>query len=155
MSTLDENAIRALLPKPNVQVPVQPPSDPTEPAIPGTIVNTNPPAQGSGDALIFDPDENITYDSLQTMQTTGNEIPFVPQYSGGSAPVASTPNVLDLAPAPTTAASTMVSNLKYWVILVACILILSFIGFFLMRRSPKPASNMPPGMNLNQIYGGR
>ncbi|MGA1563833.1 MAG: hypothetical protein ACO35C_04350 [Pontimonas sp.] len=153
MSTLDENAIRALLPKPNVAAP----APPVATSIPGTIANTNPPAQGSGDALIFDPDENITYDSLQTMQRTGNETPFVPQYNVPSVQTTSSPNVLDLAPSTQAAtASGYVSSLKFWVMLIASILIASFVIFLLMRSSkPSASPNAARGLDLNQIYGGR
>ena len=145
MSTLSESSLRALLPQRGPATGAA-----TEPSIAGTIVNTNPPASGPGDALIFDPDENITYDPLQTMTRT-NEVPSAPQVT-----INRSRNVIDVEPT-TAPASSGSFGMGFWIVLVAGLLILSFVVFLFMRSSSSgPASQQvsPQVPNsMNQFYG--
>jgi hypothetical protein len=143
MSTLSEGALRAMLPPPQNIVPTQPP--PTQP--PGTIRNTNPPAQGPGDALIFDPDENITYDPLQTL----------PREPRAPAPVVRpvrsplpSGNVVDLE---TTAAPDSGMGWKFWVILVAAVMVLSLVAFLVIRSSMRSSPPAQASPSLDNFYG--
>jgi hypothetical protein len=131
-----------MLPKPQGVPEPPPPSTP----IPGTIPNTNPPAAGPGDALIFDPDENITYDPLQTMQRT-SDVPPTPVIPEAVSP---SRNVIDLEPT-TPAPSGM--GMGFWVVLVAVLIVLSIIVFFVVRsmtpsRAPTTTTAASP---LNQM----
>jgi len=156
MSTLTENTLRSMLPQPNVQSSQSQPDSvslrASLPTIPGTIQNTNPPSSGPGDALIFDPDENITYDALQTIQQTTpqNNVPIV-----ASAPIQPpSSNVLDLQ--ATTAPSKLPSQMYLWVIGIVAVIIISLIIVFLMKgnsgSTPQPQMG---GFNFNQLYGQR
>jgi len=144
MSTLDESAIRQLLPTPNTVTQA-----PSGTPIPGTIQNTNPPASGLGDALIFDPDENITYDPLQASRTTP-EIPAAPTPVETSAPLGS--NVVDLETTPPPSGDGM--GWKFWVILVALLMVVSLVVFFVMRSSMSSPSQ-PQAPTLDNLYGAR
>lgn len=146
MSTLSESALRALLPKPDL-APTPPP--PTR--VPGTIVNTNPPATGSGDALIFDPDENITYDPLQTLPREQRDP--APVITQTLAPVPSG-NIVDLE-TETAPASSGGMGWKFWVILVAAVMVLSLIAFFVIRSSMQSTPPTQTNPSLNNFYGTR
>jgi len=144
MSTLSESSLRALLPQ-RGQTTTE-----TQPSIAGTVVNSNPPASGPGDALIFDPDENITYDPLQTMTRT-NDVPQAPQITINRMP---SRNVIDVDPAPPQPNSGF--GMGFWFILVAILLILSFVAFLFMRSSssPQQASQVSNGLgSMDQFYG--
>lgn len=146
MSTLDESSIRQLLPTPNTETQA-----PTETPIPGTIQNTNPPATGAGSALIFDPDENITYDPLQASRTTP-EIPAAPAPVETSAPLGS--NVIDLETTPPPSSGNGM-GWKFWVILVAILMVVSLVVFFVMRSSMSSSPPQAQAPTLDNLYGAR
>jgi hypothetical protein len=147
MSTLDEASIRRLLPKPDIGTPA-----PSETPIPGTITNTNPPASGPGDALIFDPDENITYDPLRATPTTP-EVPLMTQ-PNITQPMTSSSNVVDLETTPPPSGDGM--GWKFWVILVASILVLSLVVFLIVRSTMSSGSQQTAqAPTLENLYGGR
>jgi hypothetical protein len=146
MSTLSESALRELLPKPDTD---QVPGTPAPTQVPGTIVNTNPPAQGPGDALIFDPDENITYDPLQLLpRQSSAPKPVVTQ----TRPLAPSGNVVDLetTPAPTSSGGM---GWTFWVILVAFMMVVSLIAFFVIRSSMQSTPQTQAGPSLDNFYG--
>ena len=148
MSTLDEASIRRLLPKPDIGAPA-----PTQTPIPGTIANTNPPASGPGDALIFDPDENITYDPLRATPTT----PEVPPMTRPMTTQTNTSsnNVVDLETTPPPSGDGM--GWKFWVILIASILVLSFVVFLIVRSTMSSGSQSQSAQapTLENLYGSR
>jgi hypothetical protein len=145
MSTLSESALRELLPKPDTD---QVPGTPVPTQVPGTIPITNPPAQGPGDALIFDPDENITYDPLQLLPR--NPPPADPVATQTFSPVTSG-NVVDLETTPAPTSSGM--GWKFWVILVAAVMALSLIAFFVIRSSMQSTPQTQAGPSLDNFYG--
>lgn len=153
MSTLDEQSLRAMLPQPNTIPSSQSGVVETEPpgGIPGAIVNTNPPYQNAGDALLFDPDENITYDPLQllprTTDTSTTSMTFPP-----AAPPSSG-NILDLQPTqpPETSGSF---RWQFWIMIIAGIIAVVLAGFLLMRSRNKSSSvpQQPQMSQFDQFY---
>lgn len=149
MSTLSESAIRDMLPTPGGGAPPPPPTTP----IPGTIPNTNPPAAGPGDALIFDPDENITYDPIQTMQRT-SDVPPAPVMPSAVTP---SKNVIDLEPETTPPPSGM--GMAFWIVLVAVLIVVSIVIFFVVRSMSSgraaPSTAAAASSSFDQMYGQR
>lgn len=147
MSTLTTESLRALLPPPNT-------APPKEEAPAGAI-----PATGANDALIFDPDENITYDPLQRLNVT----PQIPAPQSGMAtsietrPPPAATNTIDLAADDTTskAATSGGGGMFVWVALVAVLMIISFVIFFLVRGNSlgsSAAQQATPAGRFDAVY---
>lgn len=140
MSTLTESSLKDLLPKRNVTTPA--------PEVAGTV------PIGPSDALIFDPDENITYDPLQRLNvnetSTGQggistSMPTDPPFS----------NTIDLAEAEPKKSSS--SGFSLWIFLIAIVLILSIVVFFVVRGNLSSSSSQtsaaaPAATSFNTMY---
>lgn len=140
---LNEEGIKALLPKPKAQVNVDtdppiletPTPQPTNP--PGTVVATNAPAQGEGDRLLFDPADFRNYDTVtpppqaieNTMATTDTM-----QYTG-SEPLQNQIKEEIVIPDTKPPASTN-KNFAIIISIAIALAVIALIAFFVMRRKP-------------------
>ena len=147
---LNEEGIKALLPKPKAQVNVdtdppileQPTPQPTNP--PGTVVATNAPVAGEGDRLLFDPADFRNYDTVTPPpQAIENAMATTDTMNiTGSQPLEN--QITQEIEIPDTQPPSSNKNVSIIISIAIALAVIALIAFFVMRRKS-------PGGNGNAI----